>query len=212
MKTPVPSRPPRRRRESQEARRLAILAAACDVFLRHGYEAARLDAVAAAAGVAKGTLYLYFPNKAELLKAVIRHHLVPRVEAAGAMADGLEGPAAVILGRLLAGFGATVKNPTLRGLVHLVIAEAPRFPDIADFYRNEMIAVGMAAVRAVVRHGVATGEFRASGLEEFPQILLGPVMIALIWTTLFAERAPLDVDAMIERWLDLMLDGLRAKP
>lgn len=203
--------PRHRKAPSREARRLEIVAAARRELLDHGYEAAKLDRVALQAGVAKGTLYLYFPNKAELFKAVVRDSLLPRVEAMAAQGTGMTGPATDLLGAQLAMFRDGLKSPELRGLIHLVISEAPRFPDIADFYRNEVMAVGLAGIRKVVRYGIERGEFRDAGLEEFPQILMGPVMITLIWKTLFGERAPLDADRLMERWLDLLLDGLRAR-
>ena len=64
-------------RRRKEARPQEILAAALALFAERGFVATRLDDVALRAGVTKGTLYLYFPNKEELFRAVVRQALVP---------------------------------------------------------------------------------------------------------------------------------------
>src|SRR5258708_16501064 len=67
-------------RMAPEARREAILKAALSVFAAHGFEAARLEDVAARAGVAKGTLYLYFRDKEALFEALVRSAVSPLLE------------------------------------------------------------------------------------------------------------------------------------
>jgi AcrR family transcriptional regulator len=70
----------RARKTDAGARRQAILEAALTVFAEHGYEAARLDDVARRAGVAKGTLYLYFNDKEALFESLIRSAIDPVLE------------------------------------------------------------------------------------------------------------------------------------
>src|SRR5688500_3573644 len=65
------------RKVDAAARRQAILDAALTAFAERGYEAARLDDVAAKAGVAKGTLYLYFKDKQALFEALVRGAVSP---------------------------------------------------------------------------------------------------------------------------------------
>ena len=65
------------RREKKLQRQEQILKAAFDVFAAHGYEATRIDDVARQAGIAKGTIYLYFPDKERLFQAVVRT-LIPK--------------------------------------------------------------------------------------------------------------------------------------
>src|SRR5271154_2209411 len=96
---------PRRWRRRKEARPAEILAAALDVFRARGFAAARLEDVAAKAGVSKGTLYLYFPGKEALFKALVREAVLPNIERAEALASTHPGPASAILGELLTNFG-----------------------------------------------------------------------------------------------------------
>src|ERR671927_705925 len=97
----VPSSARWRRRK--DARPGEILAAALSCFAERGFAATRLDEVAARAGVTKGTVYLYFPSKEELFKAVVREALVPNIrrfeELAAAPSDS---PAMVLRHIILA--------------------------------------------------------------------------------------------------------------
>src|SRR6266568_5001552 len=68
---------PKRRALSAAARREAILGAALDEFTARGYEGARLDDVAKRAGVAKGTIYLYFADKETLFQDLVRSLVHP---------------------------------------------------------------------------------------------------------------------------------------
>src|SRR3974390_1111681 len=71
------SKPSRRRQAQMEQREEQILASAFAVFAAHGYEAARLDDVARRAGIAKGTIYLYFRDKESLFQEMIPTMLTP---------------------------------------------------------------------------------------------------------------------------------------
>jgi hypothetical protein len=85
-----------------------------------------------------------------------------------------------------------------------VMAEGPRFPDIADFYYREVVSRGLSAMRALIERGIASGEIRQAGLKEFPQIVVAPAMVAVIWQGLFGRLAPLDAAAMLRVHLDLI--------
>ena len=87
----------RRRLKSERPRQL--LEAALEVFVDKGFAAARVDDVAAHAGVSKGTLYLYYHSKGALLKAVIAHYLGNAIAVGAAEFGRHEGPAAEEIGR-----------------------------------------------------------------------------------------------------------------
>jgi len=94
---------------------------------------------------------------------------------------------------------------TRRGaIVRLILAEGPRFPDIADFYYREVVSRGLAGMRALIELGIQRGEIKQQGLKDFPQIVVAPAMVALIWQGLFSRHAPLDVSAMLRVHLDLI--------
>ncbi|RIK89923.1 MAG: TetR family transcriptional regulator, partial [Burkholderiales bacterium] len=74
------ARAERRWARRKDARPGELLDAALDLFVDRGFAATRLEDVARRAGVSKGTLYLYYANKEELLKAVVRANLIPLID------------------------------------------------------------------------------------------------------------------------------------
>jgi hypothetical protein len=99
---------------------------------------------------------------------------------------------------------------TRRGdIVRLIVAEGPRFPEIADFYYREVVSKGLAGMRAAISLGIARGEIRNKDLAQFPQILIAPAMIAVIWQSLFSKHAPLDAIEMFRVHLDLIFGERR---
>lgn len=104
-------------------------------------------------------------------------------------------------------FTENVVNGRRGDLVRLVIAEGGRFPSIAEFYFREVIARGLAGVTAVMQRGVAQGEIRNKAFAEFPQLVVAPAMLSLIWLKLFNPYSPLDVNSMLKAHLDIIFDG-----
>ena len=174
-------------------------------FIARGFAATRLDDVAKRAGVAKGTIYLHFKDKEALFEELIRLAIVPLVNrlaappppaAGGTVRDMIEGFARAFIHEV-----AT----TRRGdIVRLIVAEGPRFPAVADFYYREVVSRGLAGMRALIELGLVRGEIQHKELARFPQILVAPAMIAVIWQSLFARHAPLDANEMFRVHLDLI--------
>jgi AcrR family transcriptional regulator len=191
-------------------RRQAIVDAALDEFIARGFTATRLDDVAKRAGVAKGTIYLHFKDKEALFEELIRTAIVPVVDRlttppplTGSVRDALEGFARTFIQEV----GATRRADIIR----LIIAEGPRFPAVADFYYREVISRGLAAMRALIQIGVARGEISQKQLERFPQIVVAPAIVAIVWKSLFERHAPLDANEMLRVHLDLIF-GQRSAP
>src|SRR5512139_1140567 len=129
-----------------DARPQELLDAALALFVEKGYAATRLEEVAQRAGVAKATLYLYYDNKLELFKAVVRHAIVDRFdEVAQAQAHDRLGAREQLVA-LLTAFVQRVASSPLSGIPKLVISEAGNFPEIARFYHDEVIQRGRAMV------------------------------------------------------------------
>jgi AcrR family transcriptional regulator len=184
-------------------RRQAIMEAALDEFIAQGYAATRLDDVAKHAGVAKGTIYLYFKDKQTLFEELVRTAIVPLVARLAALPPAA-GSVRAVLENFVASFVKEVVTTRRGAIIRLVMAEGPRFPDIADFYYREVVSRGLSAMRALVERGIASGEIRQAGLKEFPQIVAAPAMVAVIWQGLFGRLAPLDAAAMLRVHLDLI--------
>jgi len=204
----VSPKAPANRAERAAERREAIIEAALDEFIARGFAATRLDDIAGRAGVAKGTIYLHFKDKESMFEELIRTALVPLIgrmtappPIGGSVRDAIEGFAQNFIREV-----AT----TRRGdLVRLIVSEGPRFPAIADFYYREVVSRGLAAMRALIELGIARGEIRQTSLAQFPQILVAPALIAVIWQSLFSRHAPLDAVEMFRVHLDLIFGERR---
>jgi AcrR family transcriptional regulator len=184
-------------------RRDAILAAALEEFSARGFEATRLDDVAARAKIAKGTIYLYFRDKETLFQELIRAMLTPLIGTIQTM-GATDLPLAVLADRLVDIFVREVYETRRKDVVRLMITEGRRFPKIAEFYYREVLSHIMAAVRGIIRRAAARGEV-PEALVEFPQILVAPGLVAIIWSGLFERFEPLDVRAMMKTHVALIL-------
>ena len=206
----LPGAPASSRAERAAERRAAIVAAALDEFIARGFTATRLDDVAKRAGVAKGTIYLHFKDKETLFEELVRTAIVPVVDRmttpppiGGSVREALEAFAKTFLREVVATRRADI--------IRLIVAEGPRFPAIADFYYREVVSRGLAAMRGLIEIGIARGEIRLGELKNFPQIVVAPAIVAIVWKSLFERHAPLDANEMLRVHLDLIF-GARSKP
>jgi AcrR family transcriptional regulator len=196
------------RAERAAERRGAIIEAALDEFVARGFTATRIDDIASRAGVAKGTIYLHFKDKESMFEELIRTALVPligRLHAppamGGSVRDMIEGFARMFI--------QEVANTRRGEIVRLIVAEGPRFPSVADFYYREVVSRGLAAMRALIELGVARGEIKPKDLARFPQLMIAPAIVAVIWQSLFSRHAPLDATEMFRVHLDLIFGERR---
>jgi len=191
-------------------RRNAILKAALDEFSERGFAAARLDDVARRAGVAKGTIYLYFKDKEALFQELVRFQIGPVVGALEAvLASDL--PLKVIVDNALDIFVREIYGTHRKQVLRLIISEGPRFPALAEFYYREVLAHILKAVRARLARAVERGEIEGDELVRFPQLLGAPGIVAIVWSGLFDRFEPLDVRAMVRAYFDRLL-GPRRQP
>src|ERR1700744_294726 len=201
---------PSNRSERAAERRAAIVDAAMEEFVARGFAATRLDDIARRAGVAKGTIYLHFKDKESMFEELIRTAIVPlvgRITAppppGASIRDTVEHVALTFIQEI-------VTTPRA-DIVRLIIAEGARFPSIADFYYREVISRGLAGMRALIELAVGRGEIREAQLARFPQIMIAPAIVAVIWKSLFDRHSPLDAVEMFRVHLDLIF-GERSKP
>lgn len=191
------------RAEKAAARREAILAAALDEFSAQGFAAARLDDVAARARVAKGTIYLHFKDKEHLFQELIRSALSPFIRTMEA-APAANVPVRQMAEMLIGNFAREVLLTERRHIIRLVLSEGRRFPKIAEFYYREVVSRGMAAIRQLVKIGVARGELQHGALEKFPQLVVAPALVAIVWDDLFRRFEPLDAEAMLRAHFEIL--------
>ncbi|WP_426407940.1 TetR/AcrR family transcriptional regulator [Bradyrhizobium ganzhouense] len=189
-------------------RRAAIVEAAMEEFIARGFAATRLDDIAKRAGVAKGTIYLHFKDKESMFEELVRTVIVPVVTRLNALPP-LTGSVRDLIETFAGNFLKEVIGTRRGDLVRLIVAEGPRFPSVADFYYREVVSRGIAGMRALIELGISRGEIHQKNLARYPQILIAPAMIAVIWQSLFARHAPLDAQDMLRVHLDLIFGERR---
>jgi len=203
-----------KRERRKEARPGELLDAALDLFVEKGYAATRLDDVAARAGVSKGTLYLYYASKEDLLKAVIGERLSSEIEIGAAAVAGHVGSCAELLRRLVEQWWLRVYDSPASGVFKLIITEVRSFPDIAAFYRREVVEPGKQLIGGVLERGIAAGVFRAVNVEAAVHSLILPMVMLCIHKHSVGACEPfaarLDPRDFVHRHVELLLVALAA--
>jgi AcrR family transcriptional regulator len=197
----APAAGPRAGRRNE--RRAAILSAALEEFAARGFAATRLDDVARRADVAKGTIYLYFRDKESLFQELVRTMLSPLVGAiAGAPLRDL--PIRAVVEMIFDVFVNEIYATRRKDVIRLILAEGPRFPKLAEFYYREVIGRVLPVIRARLMLAVERGELTNDALARFPQLLVAPALLAVLWSGLFGRFAPLDARELMRAHLDLL--------
>ena len=204
-------RPDVRRRRKAE-RPQEILQAAFDEFSRNGYATTTLEAIAERAGVTKGTIYVYFENKEHLYISMVREVTKATLDTVHDMFASHDGSTADLLRAQFSFiYQHIVADRRRREVVRMLIAEAPRFPALADRYHEEILKPCLDMLRQAIQRGIDRGEFRKSAIVDSPQVVIAPIALVDLWMMMFDERQPLDLKAYFNAHLDLVLNGLLAK-
>lgn len=200
----------------KESRPTELIAAALEVFVERGYAATRLDDVAARAGVSKGTLYLYFANKEELFKAVVRENIVTLLERFGAQIRAADAPAALLVEQFVRRWWGEFGATPLAGIAKLVLAEVGNFPEVARFFHDEVIRPNVALLGEIVTRGIASGEFRPVDVVPACHAWLAPLVLKALWRQSFErcglDDAPVDPQRLLDTHVDLILAALAPRP
>lgn len=202
------------RQRRKEARPSELLEAALALFVEKGFAATRSEEVAARAGVSKGTLYLYFPSKEELLKAVIRHTLLADIAAGAERLAQEKGPTGELLVELMTDWWVKVIESPSSAIFKIVLTEIRNFPEIGQFYVQEVIEPGHRLIGSLVERGIAMGEFRTADVDNVVHsIVLPMVMLCLHKHSMgacgFADQRLGDPATFIRQHMNLILNGLR---
>jgi AcrR family transcriptional regulator len=184
-------------------RRDAILAAALEEFSNSGFAAARLEDVARRAGIAKGTIYLYFHDKEHLFQELVRTMLSPIVGMIET-APLSEMSARMVAEKIADVFVHEIFGTRRKDVIRLIITDGARFPKLAEFYYHEVIERVVAAMRALLMRAVARGELHSDALARFPQLLVAPALVAIVWNGMFERLAPLDVRKLMQAHIDIL--------
>ena len=203
---------PGRWERRKQARPSEILDAAMAEFAEKGFAAARMDDIARRAGVTKGTIYLYFRSKEEVFKSLIRDSIGQTITTTSSDAREFEGPSADLLRLVLRAIFNFLTTSDRAVLPKIIIAEAGNFPELARFYRTEIIERGLGLLTSIVDRGIARREFRELRAEHVARLCMAPILFVMLWRTTFAkfDTPPYDFEALLQTHLDVLLKGLGA--
>jgi AcrR family transcriptional regulator len=198
----------------KEARAPEILEAALACFAQKGFAGTRMDDIARKAGITKGTIYLYFDSKESVFKALARASIGEQLAAVRTMVENFPGSSAELLRLVLTTMGNFVRTSNRVILPKMLLAEAGNFPELAKFWREEIIARGIALFGSIIERGVARGEFRPIAPEHAARLCVAPILLIAIWRTTFAQfdTQPYDYEGLIQAHLQTLLHGLEARP
>ncbi|MEP7058454.1 MAG: TetR/AcrR family transcriptional regulator [Caldimonas sp.] len=200
------------RQRRKEARPQELLDAALDLFVEKGFAATRSEEVAMRAGVAKGTLYLYYPSKEDLLKAVVRHNVVNRIVEGADLIRQYDGDTSGLLAKVLRLWWERVGETPASGILKLMMSEARNFPEIAQFYVDEVIKPSHAMLAQLLQRGIDRGEFRQVVVDDAVHALVTPLLFLVMNKHSLGAcsvGSMLDPKPVIEAQIDLVLHGLQ---
>ncbi len=200
-----------KRQRRKEARPAEIMAAGLEIFAERGFAAARLEDVAERAGVSKATIYLYFESKADLFAAIVRDIATPRFEEMEAMLAAYDGPSASLLDFVIGKFREITTETQLPSLAKIILSEATNFPEIRDFYRDNVILRGFANLGRIIERGIARGEFRDCNVNAAVQEIIFPILLNTIARNTFGELPQLDPDGFFTAHAEFVRRGLASE-
>jgi AcrR family transcriptional regulator len=199
------------RRKDERAPEILDAALAC--FSEKGFAATRMDDIARRAGISKGTIYLYFQSKEAVFKALAQRVVGSRVADIGAFVQAFEGPTPELLRLVLTRVGEIVSTADVAVLPRMVLAEAGNFPELALYWRSEVVEHGLALWENIIRRGQERGEFRALPPAHAARLCMAPLIIVALWRSVFGrfDETPYDHQGLIDIHIDVLLRGLAAE-
>ena len=211
--SPTPQAAPAKRARRKEARPGELLEAALALFVEKGFAATRVEEVAARAGVSKGTLFLYFPSKEELFKAVVRENASRHLHDAFREVAGYAGTSAELLHEFIRRWWTQYGGTPAAGLTKLIMSEAANFPDLAQYYQDEVVQPSHELVRRIVQRGIARKEFRAIDLTLASHLIVAPLVQMVTWRFSLAPCCPAtqmpDPLKLLDMHADMAVRGLK---
>jgi len=201
-------KPPRRQRR-KDARPSEIIEAAIAIFAERGFGAARLEDVARRAGVAKGTVFVYFPTKDDLFRAVAQTVLTSHLERLQGAAADLDRPIAELVPMLLMQAAAVIGEGRLPAMMRLLVSESRQFPDLARVWHDEVVSKVLGLLTMAIERAQARGEIKPGNARLYAFSIIGPMLASALFREVFRDTAPLpDLRELAEQHARTILDGL----
>ena len=156
-----------------DRRRAAIIQAASQAFLAHGFPGTSVDEIAAAAGASKRTVYSHFGGKEGLFRALIRGTVDPmQAELQRRLDEAPTEPTEQAVEALTLLLARLIVTPTTIALRRLLIAEADRFPDLAEEWYRVGPAQALQRLEGYVTRLVQQGAVRVPSARQAAEVLL----------------------------------------
>lgn len=203
-----------RTQEAKDRRRQALLAAALDEFFERGFTAARMDDIAARAGVSKGAIYLYFPSKDALFTALVDVYALPNVERIEAAASAAPNATAAI-GAFISLAPRLVRETAVPKIMKILIADAPAFPEIVNEYRRNVVERGLGVFSSILERAKTTGEFDIDDPQLTARLVIAPMLLSAVWHVVFERNDPnaaVDLEALFALHGKMLLRALASNP
>ncbi|MCZ8183685.1 MAG: TetR/AcrR family transcriptional regulator [Beijerinckiaceae bacterium] len=197
-----------RRRRRKEARPAEIIAAGMQEFALRGFAGTRLEDVARRAGIAKGTIYLYFEDKEALFMAAVRERVGPAIDEVAGFVDGFPGPTRELLRLVIPVLHERLVQSDLHTILRIMIGEGSTFPGLTALYYRETVLRGRELLERIVARGRARGEIREGAAADLPLVIMAPAIMSAIWQMTFMHEAPIPPERFLAAHLDLITEGL----
>jgi AcrR family transcriptional regulator len=209
---PSPGQPKFKRRKAD--RPDEIVAAALEVFTDRGFAAARLDDIAARAGVSKGAIYLYFATKEDIFRAVVEQNIAPNLDLVRQAVAAHNGSFPVLLRGLIGALSRIIADSPAGAIVKIVIGEARNFPELARVWHDRLVAPALTAMSGAIAAAQARGELRPGDPRQYAISLIAPLLMGVLWRETFTPigAEPFDIPALAEQHVELWLRGMLAEP
>lgn len=173
-------------------------------FALHGYEAARIDAIAARAGLSKGGFYAHFDSKEALFGALLRHVLaLPTIEITSLPAEAKDLRSA--LEQLVELLTARLLDHDAAAVLRLLISDGWRMPDIVRPWHWATLEAVLNAIRSFVQQCVDRGLCDDSALALDPWFVLSPFMHAAMQHLLTGWGDDMNVGTFKKGVIDVLL-------
>jgi len=197
-------------RRLPEERPQQILEAAIEIFGDQGLANARLEDIAKRAGVSKGTIYLYFPNKEALFKEMIRQTVVAELERTelDLVNDG-ERTATAQVTVFMRWWWNLMLRPDYQRIHRLVVGELQRFPELVEFFWREVILRRQLLLDRLIQRGIDSGEFRQVDPTTAGRIITSVFSAHALWScTRFYAKHALTDDIVFDQVMDFFFHSV----
>jgi len=184
----------------KENRPEEILDAALSLFTEKGFSATRMIDVAKAAGISKGTLYLYFENKESIFREVVQQRISPKIDDVEILVEQFEGTQAELLKQMINGWWMSVACTSLSAIPKIIVSESGNFPELAEYFTVNVVSRTRSLFCKVIKRGVSVGEFKPYDTDTVARLVVAPLVQATIW---MHSLKPYDDDAGTQNYLQL---------